>query len=317
MWSKGLVRMIDVESVEYEVANVKLGGVLGKNPTLLIGTIFYRGDKLLGKEDGTCIDKNRAKIEVEDAMRLSENLGLQFGLDVVFPSVESVDYILPFMVEFENLLLFLDSPNPKARVKAYQRSRELGVEDRVVANGIYPEMEVEEVNAIRESKIKAGLLLAFDPRNPYYSLKPESKLELLKGMLETCKAAALEKPIVDVVVLDPGSIGLAVKSLELVKREYKLPTGCAPANALGGVSKKLFSEVGASGIHSGVASLLRCYGADFIMYGPVRRIRYVAYAIATIDSILAVMSGVRVSKYRHPLNNFFKNIQKTFVSLGW
>lgn len=308
-------RSLEGECALFEVSNLRVGGALGLNPTLLIGSIFYRGDKLLENEEGTSFNRERARIELEEAERLCEELALQFGVDVVFPSVKSVDSILPFMAEFESLVLFLDSPDPKARIRSYKFSRELGLEERVVVNGISVDTSNEELEAIRDSKIEAAVLLVFDPKNPYYSIMPESKLEILKKLLLLTEEAKISKKLVDIVVLDPGSLGLCALALRMVREKYRFPVGCAPANALGGVSKKLFSEAGATGIHSSTAAILRCYGADFIMYGPVRRIRYVAYALATTDSILATMRGLRTkSKTLHPLTKFFKKVQKTFTS---
>lgn len=100
------------KQVVVKVGKLKIGGLPGSNPTLLIGSIFYHNNKLLLDESSGRIDKDASKKVIEDAMTLAEEYGLSFALDVVFPSIESIETILPFVAEFDELVLFLDSPDP-------------------------------------------------------------------------------------------------------------------------------------------------------------------------------------------------------------
>ncbi|MCD6428695.1 MAG: hypothetical protein J7L12_03660 [Desulfurococcales archaeon] len=72
---------------------------------------------------------------INEAGSLTRDLGLSFGLDIVFPTEESVSKITPFVAEYD-VPLFLDSPSPEARIKAYFMAKELGIEGKSVANGI-------------------------------------------------------------------------------------------------------------------------------------------------------------------------------------
>ena len=297
------------------IGNVAVGGELGENPTLLIGSIFYQGDKLLRSPAGD-FDRGKAWEVVENAAALAGEYGLQFALDVIFPTVESVEKILPFVAEFDTVL-FLDSPEPGARIRSYALAKELGVESRVVANGIDPYTSDEELNVIKENGVKAAVLLVFDPKKPA-SLKPEDRVEIaVKQLLPKARKAELQVPLLDAVVIDPGSIILSAVAVKMLREQLKLPAGCAPANALGAASRKRMGDE-ALAVHSAVATLLRVYGADFIFYGPVKRIDLVAPALAMVDGLLGYLlrtKGVKLGG-KHPVRTLLRKVQQLFVERG-
>jgi tetrahydromethanopterin S-methyltransferase subunit H len=196
-----------------------LGGLPGLNPMWLIASIFYMGDRHLRSESGD-FDREAVRKSVEDAVSIADKYGLVFALDVIFPSAESVDKILPFMAEFD-IPLFLDSPDPNARAKSYRLAGELGLQDRVVANGIYVDSSDEELKALSESGIKTAVVMAFDPRNPYESMPPENRIRILEEkLIPMARSAGVENIIVDAIVIDPASIALSAETILLVKKRY-------------------------------------------------------------------------------------------------
>ncbi len=300
-----------------KIGDIVIGGTPGDNPVLLVGSIFYHGDKLLINEKKGVIDKERARKQIIDAISLADKYGVNFAVDLIFPTTESVENIMSFISSFDDLVLFLDSPDPNARIRAYYLTRELGITEKVVANGLYTNTSEEEIIAIRDSNIRTALLLAFDPANPHQSMMPHDRLHVLeKKLLPLARNAGVENILVDAVVLDPASIGISATTIKLVKEKYGYPSGCAPANALGPVSKSKFKIEEVAGIHGGTAVFLRVMGADFIMYGPVKRIKYTAPAVAFVDGLLGYLArheGVHIGR-NHPLRKILKNVQKLFTS---
>lgn len=112
-------------------------GKPGEYPAWLIGSMFYLSDKLLFNEKGD-FDKLKAR------KKIAENYSLVFGLDVVFPSFESIDKILLYVSEYDAPI---DSPVPRVRARSHTASRKLGIRDRVIANGIFIDSPEEEVNS--------------------------------------------------------------------------------------------------------------------------------------------------------------------------
>lgn len=297
------------------IGEVRLGGYPGLNPALLVASLFYQGDKYLLSEDGV-IDKGGVSKAIEYAQEIADKYGLYLGLDIIFPTEKSVENILPFISEYE-LPIFLDSPDPRARIKAYRLARELGITSKCIANGLYVDSSIEEINEIRDSGLENVLLLVFDPMNPSKSIMPKDRYNLLTNKLLPMARKTMAKNIlIDAIVLDPASIVFSAETIFLVKKNLGFPAGCAPVNALGPISKKNVELEEIFGVHGSVAVLLRIYGADFIMYGPIKRIKYVAPAVATADSLLAYSlryQGYRLMK-RHPITKILRRIQKLFVS---
>lgn len=307
--------MVNQKTVK--IGNITIGGIPGDNPVLLVGSLFYHGDKLLIDKSKGIIDKEKVRKQLADARILAEEYGTYFAVDLILPSAESVDNIMSFITEFEDLVLFLDSPDPDARVRAYSLAKEYGIASKVVANGIYTNTTERELEALRDATISAAVLLAFDPANPYQSMMPSNRLRVLEEKLfPLAKKAGIKNILVDAVVLDPASIGISASTIRLVKDKYGFPSGCAPANALGPVSKTKFKLEEVTGIHGGTAVFLRLMGADFIMYGPVKRLKYVAPAVAFTDGLLGYLAryeGVRIDR-KHPLRKILKNVQKMFAT---
>ena len=298
-----------------EIGGVKIGGYPGVNPALLVASLFYQGDKYLLGEDGI-IDKNGVSKAIEYAQEVALKYSLYLGLDVIFPTERSVENILPFISEYE-LPLFLDSPDPMARVKAYKMANELGITSKCIANGLYINSSIEEIKEIRNSHIENVLLLVFDPMNPSKSMMPLDRYNLLVNkLLPMARKTSAKNILIDAIVLDPASIVFSAETIYLVKKNLGYPAGCAPANALGPVSKKNVELEEMFGVHGGLAVFLRIYGADFIMYGPIKRIKYIAPAVAIVDSLLgysARYNGYRIDR-KHPLKKLLKKLQKLFIS---
>ncbi len=301
---------------KYVIGKHVIGGEPGENPTWLVGSLFYMGDKALLDEKGV-IDKGLVEKRINEALSIADEYGLVFAVDLVFPSVESVEPILDYMAGFDDLVLFLDSPDPEARARSYLLAREKGLLDRVVGNGLYTDSPGGELEAIKESGLQYIVAMAFDPRNPAGSISPESRIRLLEEVLiPKAMEVGVENILVDAIVIDPASIALSAETIRLVKEKHGYPSGCAPANALGPVSKKRVGVESMISIHGGAAVFLRAIGADFIMYGPVSRIKYVAEAVALTDSLLAYslkQRGVKIPR-SHPLYKYLRKIQKLFVA---
>lgn len=312
-----MLHYIDLFRAEQKIIDIngiKIGGIPGVNPPLLVGSIFYIGDKLLRSLEGD-FDRNAAKDLIESSITMAKEYMINLALDVIFNTMKAVDSILPFVAEFD-IPLFLDSPDPNIRIRAYKLARELGISRRCIANGVDIRTSSEELKNIVECNLGATVLLAFDPSNPSASLKPIDRLKLVtERLLPKLEENGIRNIIIDAVVIDPGSIVLSAETILAVKNTLGYPSGCAPANAMGPVTKRNFSYEEVVGIHSSIAALLRIFGADVIMYGPLKRIKYVAPAIASIEGLLGYLAkshGMRIP-VNHPIKILIKKMQKLFI----
>lgn len=303
-------------TAKYSIGGFPIGGRLGESPTWLVGSIFYMGDKLL-EGGGRSFNRAEARKKLEEALSIAAETGIVLALDVVLPTREIVESALAFLGEFK-VPLFIDSPDPGIRSAGYLAASNLGLRELAIANGIYLDSPREELEAIRESGISAAVLMAFDPRNPYESIDPRSRAGIVERLVSMAHEARVGKLLVDTVVIDPSSIYLSGESIRLLKERFDFPAGAAPANALGSVTKEAVGAEAMAGIHGGAAVFLRMMGADFVMYGPLGRIKYVAPAVAFVDSLLGYglrRAGMGVEA-RHPTRIFLRKIQQLFVGSG-
>lgn len=297
----------------YRVGRYCIGGLQGECPTWLISTIFYQGDRTLLSPEGD-FDKELLKSKLDEAISVVTEYKLVLGVDVVLPSIESVKRILPFLAEF-SVPIFLDSVDPKVRAYSYRVARELGLIEYAIANGLYVNSSGEEIEALRDTGLGKAVLIAFDPRNPQESLDWNKRKALLEEKLfPLAREANVELSLVDFVTIDPGSIAICGEAIERFKSLYSSPAGCAPANALGNVTKATVESGEMYGIHGGVAAYLRMKGADFIMVGPLSRVKYVAPIIAMIDGLLGYNLRRRGAKLPedHPMRGLLRKVQKLF-----
>lgn len=292
---------------------------MGSNPLLLVGSVLFQGDPALIDEAKGVIDRDRVLEGIKKARELVEGYGLQFAVDFIIPTKELAENVVELAAE-SGVIAFIDSPDPEAKIAAYRAVKEFGISGRVIANGIDTTSGDEELNALRKAEISATVLLAFDPRDPAGMMNPAERVRVVKNVLiPKASKAGVDVILVDAVVLDPASIAISGETVKLIKEELGLPAGCAPANALGPVSKKKMNSVEeALGIHASVTTFLRMMGADFIFYGPVRRAKYVAAAAAMTDALLAYGMGRKGIRVRgpHPIRTILREVQKLFASEG-
>ena len=302
----------------FKIGSVVFGGEPGERPTVLVGSIFYLGDKLVINHDEGVFDKEKTKEAIKYAEEVAEKYSLPLAIDLVAYSEKAMENYVPFVAEVTEAPIFLDGVEEKARIAAYKISHEIGITERVIGNAIYTHSKENELNALKEYKIRNVVLMAFDVANPMKSMMPKDRLEILKNQLiPKAEEAQVEQPLVDVVVLDPASIAISAASVLKIKEETGLPVGCAPANALGPITKAAFGVEGMSGIHGGTAVFLQMFGTDFIFYGPIRRIKYVAPAVAVADAYLAYLAkfeGKRPPK-KHPFNTLLRKLQRMFTGI--
>jgi tetrahydromethanopterin S-methyltransferase subunit H len=132
-----------------------------------------------------------------------------------------------------------------------------------------------------------------------------------KGLLKAAEEAGVQRVLVDTAVLDMPSIGICTKAIQLVKSEFGLPAGCAPANAVTTWKRVKKGEFGpqAYEVCSGGSGILaQTMGANFVMYGPVELSEVTFVACAMADALIAYAArklGIVAKTKNHPVYKIF------------
>jgi tetrahydromethanopterin S-methyltransferase subunit H len=296
-----------------EIGNVKIGGQPGELPTVLIGNIFYAGMPEVTDHKKGEFDRKSVLRWIKAAEELSGKTGTPHFIDIMAMYPEAMKQYIMFISEHSDSVFLIDGANSETRVAALEMVGELGLRGKAIFNAVSPQSTENEVEAIRESKVNAAILLAFNEMD----FSPEGRVSILKGfgkdvgLLKTATEARIENILVDTVVFDVPSIAYAAKAIGIVKNELGYPAGCSPANATYDWKRSQDGLLrGGFGAYNASAHALTQFnGADFLIYGPIKQAKNLIPACAMNDAIIAYYAArrldIRPRVSNHPLYKIF------------
>jgi tetrahydromethanopterin S-methyltransferase subunit H len=292
-----------------EIGSTRIGGQPGENPTALIGSIFYERHKIVSDAKNGIFDTKAAALLLTNQETVAEKTGNPAIIDIVGSSAQALIRYIDFVTARSDRPFLVDGPAPDVRLAAIKHCGEVGLLDRAIYNSIDENVKPEELTALKDLGVKSAVILAFNSRDP----RVEGRIRILNDpqgqqLLSAAATAGIENIIVDTAVLDAPSIGTSARTVYVVKKEFGVPAGCAPSNAIYSWSelRKLGSHAFDSGIAAAHAFPI-AYGADFILYGPIKYADYVFPACAIVDAFIAYDSrwrGIRPHR-QHPLYKIF------------
>jgi len=276
------------EQKVFDIGGVRVGGAPGTRPTVLIGSIFYRGHGIVTDEGNGEFDRSRAEELMKTQEEFSDRTGNPCMLDVVGASSEAMTRALDFTAEASSCPLLLDGVSPPIRMEALRYVEEAGLSGRIIYNCITPEYKPAELEALGLSGVESAVLLAYNTRD----FTTRGRLESIRETVPTLLEAGIGKILVDTCVLDIPSLGSACRAVFDVKSELGLPAGCGAHNAIGtwrGLRTKMGRQARSPSI--AVASALPvAAGGDFVLYGPIEEADYVFPTVALVDAAYSQLS---------------------------
>jgi tetrahydromethanopterin S-methyltransferase subunit H len=277
---------IQSEQKKFTIGKVSIGGKPGENPTVLIGSIFYHKQRPLNFEEETGnFNRNEAEQLIKIQEEFSDKTGLPCMLDVVLPSKQWISRVVGFITSVTDMPILLDAASAEIRVAALDYAKQAGILDNCVYNSLNPESKTVEFEKIKETGLKAAVLLAYNTKN----MTAVGRVEATKQLVPLAAQMGIEKILVDACVLDVPTLGSAFKAIFDLKNELGHPVGCGAHNAIG-TWKGLKTKMGLQAVKPCTAvanSLTVAAGADFILYGPVEDAPYVFPAVAMVDAAFA------------------------------
>jgi len=290
-----MIRFSSTQKI-FEIGKIKIGGQPGELPKVLIGTIFYSGQRLWEDEKLGKFDKNKAQTLISKQDELADETGLPGLLDVVVSSVSAVSKILDFVAKTTDQPFLFDAFYPEVKIAGLKYITECGLTERVIYNSIMHPITADEVRQIRESGVKSAILLAYNVRDR----TPQGVVSLLKGspaqkgLLAVAEEAGIDKPLVDVTLFTYiPTIGVACRAIYKVKDELGLPVGGAPGNATSTwVPSKKWGEKASNALRISAQVVPLAFGADYLMYGPIESAESIFPACAAVDSMISLSAIV-------------------------
>jgi tetrahydromethanopterin S-methyltransferase subunit H len=275
------------------VAGVKFGGQPGEQATVLCGTIFYHGHRIVRDESKGVFDREAAEKLIFRQLELSEETGCPCVLHVFASTSEAFERYLDFVDRIWTGPLILDSADPNVRAKAAVTVSELGYADKSIYNSISLATEDEEAMAVRDSEIDSAIILAYNPADPGV----DGSLAILetggnvreKGLLDAAREMGLVNLLIDPAVLPLGSgAGSALRFSVAAKARLGLPVGSGIHNAVSSWPWLYKKEMAARKCCDAAAAAMQLLAAgDFLLYGPIENAEFIFPAAAMADILIA------------------------------
>lgn len=280
-----------------EIRGMKIGGMPGLAPTVLIGSIFYSKDKLVLDPKTGEIDKAETERVLLELAEVSEKTGLPSMLDVVSSSSSAMRRYLAYLADKTSMPLLIDgSGSQDVNLAGMEMARENGLLDRVLLNSLTFETTDEMYQKSKEIGLKSAIILTFS-KDAMSSVA--KRAELAEHILAKATGAGFTNLMFDTGVVDLLTLGLACKAMQSIKDKFGYPVGCGAHNAVNmwaGLVPK-FGKDAKDPALVGSSLMPVVLGADFVLYGPVKHARIVFPSVAMIDTAL---SGVLLEKRIRP-----------------
>jgi tetrahydromethanopterin S-methyltransferase subunit H len=291
----------------YEVGKIKIGGQPGELPTVLIGSIFWLGQKMVQDANKGIFDAKQAENIINNMETLSDLTGVPFAFDIVGTTDEAFSKYIPFLAEHSEAPLMLDAMSPKTRMAGAEIVKNAGLQDRCIYNSFYKGVSKVEAEKVKECGITASIVLADNPKDN--SL--EGKMQVLEEVLALAKEGGITKPLIDTAIpaFEPA-MGTAVRAIPKIKEKYGHPTGVGTGNVvttMGWVKAHVAKEF-RLGTRTATNAIMQTLGANWLMFGPAEQSDYVFPAIAIVDTYIASAMGdldIRPLHEQHPIYKIF------------
>ena len=138
------------EQKVYEVGRIKIGGQPGELPTVLIGSIFWLGQKMVTDANKGLFDAKQAEDIINNMETLSDLTGVPFVLDIVGTTAAAFGKYLDFVAKHTEAPFLLDALSPRTRMQSAEIVKNTGLEDRCVYNSFYKGVSKVEAEKVKE-----------------------------------------------------------------------------------------------------------------------------------------------------------------------
>ncbi|MBO3803321.1 MAG: tetrahydromethanopterin S-methyltransferase subunit H [Candidatus Brockarchaeota archaeon] len=295
MWSFGKEQKI------FTIGDVKVGGLPGKQATVLIGSIFYSKHHVLVDEAKGEFEKDKAQELLKVQEEFSDKTGNPHMVDVVGSTPEALSRFVDFVAAETDAPILFDGVSADVRIKGLDYLIQSGIRNPIVYNSILPEFKKEELDKIKEAGVKSAVILSYNLRE----FTSAGRLKAVKNLLPIAQSAGIENILVDTCVIDVLTLGPACRAIYGVKDELGLPAGCGAHNAIG-TWRGLKTKMGKQATHPSMASacaMAIASGANFILYGPIDTASYIFPAVAMVDAAYAQLLREQGSRAEpgHPI----------------
>lgn len=290
----------EVEQKTYMISGVKIGGQPGEIPTVMIGSLFYKGQKIIDNYEKGVFHKGKAEKMIKEAEEQTDKTGLPSMIDLGAANAEAAEKYLDFVASKTEMPIVLDISSEIELMKSLQYANDQGIMKRIVLNSLNPHTKEQMYRSLKDVNCENAILLLYSMN----TIMSSDKRLTLEELLPKAEEAGIKNILVDTVVLDIPSLGLATYAIHMIKDQYGYPSGCGAHNAIEtwrGLKKKFAKKAALTSL--GVVNALPiALGGDFVLYGPIENARLIYPSIALIDAAYSqhILEKEKTISREHP-----------------
>lgn len=291
----------------YTIGKARVGGQPGEMATFLIGSIFWLGQKIVQDANKGIFNVKEAEEIINTMQTQSDITGLPFAFDIIGTTEFAFEKYIDFMSKHTDAPLMLDAISPKVRMMAAELAKNMGLSDRCIYNSVYKGVKDVELAKLKESGIKAAIVLANNPQDN--SL--EGKMAITEEALALADKGGITKPLIDTAIpAFAPDMGIAVRTIPVMREKYGHPVGLGSGNVvttMGWIKANVAKEY-RKGSVTATNSIMQTVGANFLMFGPAELAEWVFPAVAVTDTYIASATadlGTRPLEETHPIYKVF------------
>jgi tetrahydromethanopterin S-methyltransferase subunit H len=267
----------------------------------MIGSIFYRGQRLVYDSERGLFDIQTARHLLQQEEELSRAYSLPRIIDVIGDTALALRRYLEFLAESCQEPLMLDSASRAVRMQVLKELKGSALVQRIIYNSIDERLTEEELTLLQECGVQKVVVLAMGSK----AVRPKERLDLLErpgGLLSKLRAHGVTDIMIDAGVLDLASIGWAALTVARAKERWNLPVGCAPCNGFYlWMREKRPPEPVRIAVAAAALTLPLAWGADFLFYGSLANAPWVYPAMQAATNMLTYAARERAREKQSAL----------------
>lgn len=303
---------LDREQKIFEIGGIKLGGQPGEYPTVVVPSIFQKGDKIFeGVKRKQGFNEKRAEEILKKTGKLAEETGIPCMADIVANTGAELITYIDFVTSVSGMPFCIDAWLMKTKLEGARYCAEKGLLDRMFYNSLTiweKDLEIE-IKEIADIGVKHVLLVAFDQEDQM----PSGRVGGTQRLLDTMEnvGATFESIMVDTSVMNAPATAFCSLANRLIKEKWGFPCGSAPSNGsyLWKAARQMWGFKGWSGADAALQGIASLIYHDFIFSGPMAGAERVFPAVALANAFLATMVFDETRRLpdgeNHPLNKLF------------
>ncbi len=272
-----------------DVGGVKFGGQPGDYPTVVVNSIFQKGDRVFTEKRKDGFNEEMAASLLKTQDRLSEETGVPAMADIVANTGKEFKTFIDFVVQNSDMPFCIDAWIMKPKLEAAAYCAEKGLLDRMFYNSLTVwEKDLDtEIKEMTQIGVKNVLLVAFDDMNQM----PSGRITGTQKLLDAIERndGKFKNIFVDTSVMNGPATAMCGLANKMIKEKWGFATGSAPSNGsyMWKEAREKFGFKGWAAADSALESLSAFMYHDMIFSGPMAGAERIIPAVAMADAFHA------------------------------